>query len=99
MSKKKYTLVHLYPPSFVTTNGQRYLVPGWIPVEDDVTFDDVEHINPWTVTTEDFTVSGSSGNTYTVTKRNKDFSCDCPAGKFRGTCKHINQIKLQLNIS
>lgn len=99
MTKKKYTIVHLYPPGFATINGQRYLMPGWIPVEDDVTFDDVEHINPWRVETETFKVNGSSGNTYTVTKRKNALTCDCPAGKFRGTCKHVNQMKAQLNLS
>ena len=47
MSKKKYTINHIFPPSFATINGQRYLFPGWIPVEDDITFEDVEHINPY----------------------------------------------------
>lgn len=99
MAEKKYKLVHLYPPAFTTINGQKYLLPGWIPVEPDTTFDDIEHINPWKTKIETFSVQGSSGNAYTVTKRDNSLTCDCPAGKFRGTCKHINQIKTQLNLT
>lgn len=99
MAEKKYKLVHLYPPAFTTINGQKYLLPGWIPVDPDTTFDDVEHINPYRTESETFTVTGSTGNSYTVTKRNNNITCDCPAGKFRGTCKHINQIKTQLNLA
>jgi hypothetical protein len=97
MSKKKYTIRHHYPPCFSTIGGQKYLFPGWIPVEDHISFDDVEHINPYAnIKTETFEVIGSTGNKYTVTKRGDNISCDCPAGKFRGYCKHAKQIKEQL---
>lgn len=99
MSVKKYTLTHVLAPSFFTLNGQKYLMPGWIPVEDDITFSDVEHINPYKSSMETFTVEGSSGNKYTVTKRGNNISCDCPAGKFRGKCKHIDQIKNKISQS
>lgn len=99
MTKKKYKIVHLYPPSFAVIGGQRYLFPGWIPVEDDITFEDVEHINPYRSNIEEFKVEGSTGNTYTVTKRDNSLTCDCPAGKFRGTCKHITKIKTQLDLA
>jgi hypothetical protein len=98
ITKKKYKLVHLYPPGFVTINGQKYMVPGWTPVEPDTTFSDVEHINPWKTVTETFPVKGSTGSNYTVTKRKDVFTCDCPAGKFRGTCKHIGMIKSELKL-
>lgn len=97
-TKKKYKLVHLYPPGFVTINGQKYIVPGWIPVDPDTTFSDVEHINPWKTASETFSVKGSTGSNYTVTKRNGTFTCDCPAGKFRGTCKHASMIENQLKL-
>jgi hypothetical protein len=94
MAKYKYTINHLHPPAFSTIGGQRYLFPGWIPVEDNVTFDDVEHINPYAnIKSETYEVIGSTGNKYIVTKRMNEFSCDCPAGKFRGTCKHSLQVK------
>ena len=83
--------------AFSTIGGQRYLFPGWIPVEDHISFDDVEVINPYAhIKTETFEVTGSTGNKYTVTKRGDKLSCDCPAGKFRGYCKHIKQIEEQL---
>jgi len=101
MEKKyKYRIEHIYPPTFATIGGQRYLFPGWIPVEDDVTFDDVEHINPYrNIKTEEFEVTGSTGNKYIVTKRGNELKCDCPAGKFRGSCKHSKQIKERLALA
>ena len=99
MEKKyKYRIEHIFPPSFAVIGGQRYLFPGWIPVSDDITADDVEHINPYaSIKSETFQVTGSTGNKYNVTKRGDEFSCDCPAGKFRGMCKHIKNVQLQLN--
>lgn len=97
-TKKKYKLVHLYPPAFITIRGQQYMLPTWTPVDIDTTFSDVEHINPWGNRTETFLVKGSTGNSYTVTKRDHILSCDCPAGKFRGICKHIGKIKDELKL-
>jgi hypothetical protein len=93
MEKIKYTIKGTLPPAFVTLSGQKYLLPGWIPVESEITFADVQHINPYRVNTKIFVVQGSGKNTYNVTLRGKNLSCDCPAGKFRGACKHINQIR------
>lgn len=99
MKKYRYKIEHIFPPSFATINGQRYLFPGWIPVEDDVTFEDVEHINPYAnVKIEEYQITGSRGDKYTVTNRNGQFSCNCPAGKFRGTCKHSTQVQKELNL-
>jgi hypothetical protein len=33
--------------AFSTIGGQKYLFPGWIPVEDHISFDDVEVTNPY----------------------------------------------------
>ena len=98
--KKKYKLVHLYPPCFTTVNGQRYLCPGWIPVEDNISFDDVEHINPMaSIKTLTYKAIGSRGDTYTITKRGSTFNCDCPGGKFRGSCKHSKKLQEELSIA
>jgi hypothetical protein len=86
---QKYTITHIMHPAFVTLSEQKYLMPGWIPVSNDVTLSDVTHVNPYKTKVEEFKISGSSGHTYIITKRNGKVSCNCPAGTFRGTCKHI----------
>ena len=94
---KKIKLVSHMGIAFSTIGGQKYLFPGWIPVEDHISFDDVEVINPYrNIKRETFEVTGSTGNKYTVTKNGNRLSCDCPAGKFRGTCKHSKQIAAEL---
>lgn len=100
LNDKKYQIKDIHPPAFSVINGQKYLFPGWIPVEDNTTFSDVEYTNPYRDLKEEvFKVKGSNGNIYTVKFKENRLKCDCPAGKFRGLCKHINQIKQQLNLS
>ena len=61
--------------------------------------DDVEHINPYAnIKSETYTITGSRGDKYTVTNRNGNFSCNCPAGKFRGYCKHSTQVQKELSL-
>ena len=85
--------------AFSTIGGQKYLFPGWIPVEDHISFDDVEVTNPYAnQKSETYTITGSRGDKYTVTNRNGKFSCDCPAGKFRGSCKHSTQVQKELSL-
>ncbi len=101
MENIKYTINGILPPAFVTLSGQKYLMPGWIPIEDNITFDNINHVNPFKTKDKPktFKVQGSGKNVYTVTLKGKTLSCDCPAGKFRGNCKHANQIKEKLKIS
>jgi hypothetical protein len=98
MENIKYTVKGTLPPAFVTLSGQKYLVPGWIPVEDNITFENVSFINPYKKESKIFKVQGSGKNIYNVTLSGKNVTCDCPAGKFRGSCKHIEQIKKENNI-
>ena len=89
---KKIKLVSHMGIAFATLSGQKYLFPGWIPVEDHISFDDVEVTNPYAnVKKETFEVLGSTGNKYIV----NTFNCDCPAGKFRGSCKHSKKIQAE----
>jgi hypothetical protein len=39
-----------------------------------------------------WTVTGSKGDKYTVTKEDNGFTCSCTGFQFRGKCKHIEQI-------
>jgi hypothetical protein len=36
-----------------------------------------------------YQVSGSKGNTYTVTKNSNGYTCTCPGFTFRKSCKHV----------
>lgn len=92
----KYKIESHMSIAFATIGGQKYLFPGWIPVEDHISFDDVEVTNPYAnVKKETFEVLGSTGNKYIVTKNGNTFNCDCPAGKFRGSCKHSKKIQAE----
>ncbi len=94
---QKIKLISHMGITFATFNNQKYLFPGWIPVEDHISFDDVEVTNPYdNIKKEIFQVTGSTGNKYIVTKNGNRLSCDCPAGKFRGSCKHSKQIAAEL---
>lgn len=45
------------------------------------------------ITTKTFTISGSKGNKYTVTKDGNHLSCTCTGFSFRRQCKHVNEVK------
>lgn len=55
------------------------------------------YIQPSTVdnSKRTFTVDGSKGNTYTVTKDGATWSCACVGFGFRRDCKHIQSAKNQ----
>lgn len=38
--------------------------------------------------TDTWYVKGSRGAVYTVALRDGNYTCSCPAGRFRGSCKH-----------
>jgi hypothetical protein len=50
-----------------------------------------------TVNTQDqvFTVKGSKGDTYVVTKNSKGWTCTCKGFEFRKSCKHIAEMGKQ----
>ena len=44
-----------------------------------------------------FSVKGSTGSVYTVTKTSSNkWRCNCPAGSFGRNCKHVTKIKEQI---
>lgn len=40
-----------------------------------------------------FTVDGSKGSKYVVTRNKQGWKCTCPGFGFRGQCKHISEFK------
>jgi len=61
---------------------------------DHISFDDVGVTNPYAnLKSKTYTITGSKVDRYTITNRNGKYSCDCPAGKFRWTCKHSLQVQ------
>lgn len=43
--------------------------------------------------TKTFSVQGSKGNKYSVTRTSKGWSCTCTGFQFRKVCKHITELK------
>ena len=39
-----------------------------------------------------FSVKGSKGNTYTVTRNGKGWNCTCAGFQFRRQCKHVSEL-------
>lgn len=39
-----------------------------------------------------WTVSGSKGNSYVVTRNSSKWDCTCPGFSFRKTCKHVSEL-------
>jgi len=45
---------------------------------------------------ESWTVTGSKGDVYIITRDSDKWSCDCVAGRFNRHCKHVSQIQSTL---
>jgi SWIM zinc finger. len=90
-----------YGASFgiLTTNNKTYVIPGWheVPVgttRDQIKFKTEPKRKPLGVLTYNVPSSSNPNSTYTVTYKNKKWSCTCPANQFRRQeCKHINKIR------
>ena len=86
-----------------------YVCPGWIPVDEGTTREDIEFsdditIEPCRVSPEvikiqqedrEFTIASSNGKSeYLVTFKKGQWNCNCPARSFRrGDCKHIKHFE------
>ena len=44
-----------------------------------------------------WTVEGSKGDVYIVTRDGDQWACDCVAGRFNRSCKHVAAIKCRAN--
>jgi hypothetical protein len=94
-----------------TLNGL-YICPGWIPVDEGTTRDDIEFSDDITVDKYkqplkspeisqkelEFRVPSSNGKSeYLVTYKREQWNCNCPASSFRrGHCKHIKALETNM---
>lgn len=43
-----------------------------------------------------WTVAGSQGNTYQVQLTGTQYVCECPGWKYRGHCRHVQEVSAKL---
>jgi len=91
----------------VKTLSGTYVCPGWHPVPDGTTRDQIRFEEAVNVPKKEalpvspkreWQVDGSrAGVTYTISDSNGSWNCSCPAKSFqRGDCKHIKAKKAEL---
>jgi hypothetical protein len=110
MAKYKITRHPVFKDfGLVTTLNGLYICPGWIPVDEGTTRDDIEFSDDITVNKNkqplkspeiaqkdlEFKVPSSNGKSeYLVTFKRGQWNCNCPASSFRrGHCKHIKALE------
>jgi hypothetical protein len=105
----KYDYIHPYitPHLFVDSNGDKFIIPSWIPVHPKTQFEDINWIKPEVKdqpqekNTWKFESSSDPGTFYTVRQSGLKLSCNC-SGFWRAKdrnkgCKHCQEIRKQLN--
>lgn len=104
-SRFRYMHEHYHPPGlFVDLEGNKYITPTWIKVHPKTTLEDINWVKPSLDKVEKSKIktwefkSSSSDQVYTVTYNENKIKCDC-MGFFRsrGNCKHVKQVKKELN--
>ena len=92
----KYEIESVLPPTiFVSpTNNKKYLIPMWIEVHPETTYDDVKWIKP-KLKKEIEHVQGSMGTYKTTYDPNKKtYKCTCMGfWRSKGNCKHVKALK------
>lgn len=94
--------------------GSTYICPGWIPVDEGTTRDDVEFSDDIIIEnskdvpevkrlkTKDIreVIKSSNGKSeYIVSFQRGVWGCTCPAATFRrGKCKHIKEVETKHNL-
>lgn len=106
----KVILIHYIPPTFFTSplNGQKYLLPGWIPVSKETSLEDVNWINPYIKKKDskkinlnewNFESASTPGQFYTVRFVNEKLTCNCPGmwSSKDKKCKHIKKVAQEIS--
>lgn len=90
--------------AFFRHKGHRWLIPHWIPVGEDVTYENLrEHIPPeyqWILNSNPFAPVRPQverypvpNRPYTISVSGDEISCDCPGYRWRSKCKHTTAFK------
>ena len=99
-SVHKYEIEHHLPPTIFNspTNNKKYLVPMWIEVHPETTYDDVRWIKP-KAKKEIEHIQGSMGTYKTTYDPNKNtYKCTCMGfWRSKGNCKHVKELKAKNN--
>lgn len=92
----KYEIEYHLPPTLFTspTDGKKYLIPMWIEVHPDTTYDDVKWIKPKQKKIIEH-IEGSMGKYKTTYDPNKKtYKCTCMGfWRSKGNCKHVQALK------
>lgn len=92
----KYEVEHHLPPTIFTspTDDKKYLVPMWVEVHPDTTYDDVKWIKPKQKKIIEH-IEGSMGKYKTTYDPNKKtYKCTCMGfWRSKGNCKHVKELK------
>ena len=92
----KYEIEYHLPPTLFTspTDNKKYLVPMWIEVHPNTTYDDVKWIRP-KAKKEIEHIQGSMGTYKTTYDPNKNtYKCTCMGfWRSKGNCKHVKSLR------
>lgn len=107
----KYIHNHFISPSFYISHldGQKYIVPGYIPVPSETVIEDIKWVNRYDTLSKKtlpvaktkewyFTSSSTPGVTYTVAIVNNVITCNCPGAWSAKDkkCKHMKSVEKEL---
>ena len=92
----KYEIESILPPTIFKSNqdGKVYLVPMWVEVHPETTYDDIVHIRPKEKKVIEH-IQGSMGEYKTTYDPNKNkYTCSCMGfWRSKGNCKHVKALK------
>ena len=74
-------------PIKIETRGRKFVVN---PVQFETTLEEQEPLG------RSWIVKGSKGDEYKITEVNGNLACTCSGFRFRGACKHVENIRLAI---